>query len=552
MKTKIFAITLIAAILAVSFVLAADFTASPTNLKYNEPTTKLPLTLNSLTDTTVYNLVKPSIFQDNNVVIDFTFSTGGQFTASGTTQSIDVSAVVDYDEISVGKTYSGDITVTEDGVPTNTLSIPVSFTGSFCKAGEVGNNLEITDVKIDNDDGDDEEWSPLDEIKIEVEVTNNGDEKIKDVFVEIGLFNSEGKNVIKDMEDLDDEEIDLGSIKDDDEDTATFTFTIPADFESETYKLVVKAYSDDLGEASECVSKSSDLDNDFYQTIDGERETDEDKHIIFDNIIVSPTPAQCKERVQITGEVINIGDEDYEDQVKVTLFSNELGLNIEEIVREDFDEGDSELVEFEFDVPAGIDEKLYILEFRTFYDFDEDDNTYDLVSEDRFTTQLRVAGGCKVVSKSAQITADLDDETPEAIAGKQVIINAKVKNSGDVETTYTMSINGNSGWSSLVSLDPQVFTLQGGETKDVSIVLRIDDDANGDNEFTIKAAYDTLSTEQKVVLSVSDTSKQSQELTPVVAHLKSNWFIYLIILVNIVLIIAIILVIRSMVAPRPM
>ena len=41
---------------------------------------------------------------------------------------------------------------------------------TFCEEGEVGDDiiglLEIIDVKIDNDDGDDTEWSPLDKITI--------------------------------------------------------------------------------------------------------------------------------------------------------------------------------------------------------------------------------------------------------------------------------------------------------------------------------------------------------------------------------------------------
>jgi len=477
---------------------------------------------------------------------DFTYPSSISNLNAGQSKPITID-VVTSSSLNIGPNIAS-ITATSD---TTTAQGELTIEKNFCKYGEQGTDLEITDVKIDNNDGDDEEWSPLDKITIEVEVSNNnGDDKLKDIMVELGLFNSEGKNIVKDLDDLDNEEIDLGSIKSDDEDIAVFTFTIPADFESENYKLVIKAYSDDLGEDQLCVAQNSDFDNDYYQTIDGIREEDEEKHVIFDNIKISPSIAQCGERVQLTGEIFNIGDYDYEGQVKVTLFNNELSLNLEEIVRQDLDQGDSEVVEFEFDIPAGALEKLYTLEFRTYYDYDEDDDTYDIVSDDKFISTLRIEGNCMQEAQGAQITAELDSETPEVIAGKQVIINANLKNTGDAETTYTVSVSGNTAWSNLVSLDPQIFSLAAGESKEVNIVLSINEGIEGDKEFTIKASYDNQETEKKVILTI--TGESEQQLGSAVEHIRNNWFIYLIILINIILIIAIILVIRSMVAPRPM
>lgn len=442
----------------------------------------------------------------------------------------------------------------------------ITINKNFCDAGEKGTDLEIKNVKIDNGDGDDEEWTPLDEIEIEVEVSNEGTEKIQDVFVEIGLYNTQGRNVINDMDNLDDEQIDLGSIKDDKEDTAIFTFTIPSDFDSDNYKLVVKTFSKDIGEDKLCDSTSSDLDNDFFQRISGDREEDEDKHIIFHDIIITPSPAQCGERIQVTGTIVNIGDTDYSDQISVTILNQELGLNLEQVVRKSFDEGDEEVVDFEFDVPANAAQKLHTLEFQTLYDYDEDDNTYDLESDTIFRQTFRVEGNCiagpttgpttgpvQPGKQNVQITADLDSETPEAIAGQQVVVNARIRNIGDSETSYAIGIEGNSEWSRLVSINPRVVSLTPGQSEEVAIVLSINQDASGENDFLIRANYDGFTAEQEVVLTVSSQGQQPPaQISPVVEHLRTNWFIYLIILVNIILIIAIILVIRSMVAPsRP-
>ena len=115
---------------------------------------------------------------------------------------------------------------------------------------------------------------------------------------------------------------------------------------------------------------------------------------------------------------------------------------------------------------------------------------------------------------------------------------------------YTLSVSGLDDWATLASIDDQVFTIAAGEVKDINIILNLDSDAEGDKEFTIKTTYgESGITEKKVPLSISASNAQ---LVPFVDNVKSNWFIYVIILVNVILIIAIISVIRSMVSPRPL
>jgi len=542
-------LTIFTVILYASFILASH-SVLPTSLKFVDPTTSQSFTLTPPSTGASYTLTPPIIPQDDGNAIVFTSSGDlGAVTPITTPKTITVNATVNYRKLNIGKTYSGNIVLKNTADSTDTLNLPVSFIGSFCKQGEKGTDLEITKIRIDNEDGDDDEWTPLDKIEIKVEVSNNANERVKEVFVELGLFDSQGKNVIKDMDDLDDEEVDLGSIKDSDEETAVFTFTVPADFETDNYKLTAKAFSKDAGEENLCTAKSSDLEDTFFQVISGEREEDEEKHVIVNNIKVSPETAQCGERVQVSGEVVNIGDADYENQVRVNLFNQELGIKLEKVIREDFDQGDSQVFDFEFLIPK-IAEKIYTLEFSTDYDYDEDDNTYDISSEERFTGIVKVQGNCEEEVKSVKISAELDVETPEAVAGKRVIINAKLENTGSSQTVYTVSVVGNEEWSDIVSIDPQVVSLAPGESKEVVIVLGVNPDAQGDKELTVKTSFNGQTTEQKVALPV--LLKPGQELTPFVENIRGNWFIYLIIVVNVILIIAIILVIRSMVSPRPL
>jgi hypothetical protein len=551
MKSKIISLFLLTVFLSLSAISAADFTLSKSSLDFIEPDNSIEfsITPNNASILSSYSVTVPVIRDDSDNLIGIIVS--GDLTDINSTSEINVSADVNYDELTVGNSYSGSLIITNTDDSADTMNLPISFISTFCKYGEVGGDLVISDFKVDNDDGDDNEWSPLDKITVEVEVSNDGDDKIRDVRVEIGLYNSDGKNLIKDMDDLDDEEIDLGSIKDGDDDTAIFTFTVPADFESETYRFVVKAYSDDLGEKEMCISHSSDLGNTYYETIDVERESDEENHIVVTNVRVTPDPSMCGEKLQLTAELFNIGDEDYEEQVKVTLQNRELGIDMERIIRGDFDQGDSETFDFELDIPQDADEKMYVLEFRTYYDYDEDDDVYEIVSEQRFAKTITVQGGCVDEEGEAQliISAELDSETPEAIEGKQVVIKATLTNTGDAEETYTVTLSGNSAWSSLSSIDPQIVTLPAGTSKVVNIILTLDENSAGNQDFIIKTTSSKDKTvEQRVALNV--IPEDEVDLGPFVEHLRNNWFIYLIVLINIILIIAIIAVVRRMVSPR--
>jgi hypothetical protein len=452
------------------------------------------------------------------------------------------------------KTYTfPEINLTAKDSTNSTLidakKLSLEFLKTFCKYGEKGSDLSLTNVDVNNQDGDDTEWMPLDEISIEVEVSNDGIDKVREVSVELGLYDSAGKNIVKDLRDLNTKKAKLGTINDGDDKITTFTFKVPIEFKDENYKLVVKAYSEDKKEENLCVSQSSYLGNTYYESISGLREDTEEKQIVVDNIKITPSPAACSDKVQISAEAVNVGDTDYEDQIRVTLYNKDLGINLEQVIRKNFDQGDSSPVDFEFSVPDSAAEKTYSLEFKTYYDYDTSDESYAIESE-KITQSLTVQGNCqKTVAENtnARITAELDSETPEAIAGKQVIVKANLKNTGLTETTYTTSVYGNTAWSTFNSITPQTITLAPGDSKDMSIVLTLDAEAQGDQEFTIKTSYGSKTTEQKVALTIT---KSQVTGTAITEHLKANWFIYLIVLINIILIIAIISVIRRMLSPR--
>ena len=244
----------------------------------------------------------------------------------------------------------------------------------------------------------------------------------------------------------------------------------------------------------------------------------------------------------------NIGDDD-EEQTRVRLYNKELGLDLNQVIRENLDAGDKDNVEFTFDVPKDAAEKTYTLELRTFYSYDEDDDTYDDNSKP-FFAYLKVSGNCvsSVQEQSlASITAELGSD---AVAGKQLVIEGTLKNIGTQTTIYTLAVSGITSWATLNEISPSTLTLEAGKSADFTIYLNVDDDVEGEQSLSIKATHDTKTTEQDVIVEIQGKTSGFLTGSAIGEHLRNNWFIWVIVLINVILIIAIIVVARRIVAAR--
>jgi hypothetical protein len=566
MKQKILMMVLLTVVFSVALVSAANFsvsTTTPNSLSKSINHTSFLITPNLQTGQAVNMVVTiPQQISDgsNTITMNPPYTVAFNNVLNAQTQGPVVVAFNPANlptNFNIGSfTASVNITSTDVTNSSNTIStiVPITFSSDFCTNGENGTDLSITRVDISNNDGDDTEWNPTDSISVKVEVSNDGSESIKSTYVELGFIDSSGKNVINNMDNLADKKIKIGTISDGKSVTKTFTFDVPVDINAEDYKLVVKAYSTDKGgQKAICTSHSSDMDNNFYQSISGSRETDENKQVIVNNVILSPDTAQCADNVQLSGDVVNVGDTDYEDRIKVTIFNKELGINDNVELNTDLSEGDSSSFTFDFNIPQNASEKSYNLDMRTYYDYDTNDGTYNLVSDRTFSKSITVQGNCQntpvtPANVAPTITADLDSTTPEAIAGKEVLLKTTIRNNDVKDVTYTLSVSGNTAWSSLVSVDPQTVTVPAGQSKDVTVDLNVDSTATGDKQLIIQANYGNNQVKSQSV-SVTITPA-SAALGSIGQHLSQNWFIYVIILVNVVLIIAIIVVIVKMMRPR--
>jgi uncharacterized membrane protein len=449
--------------------------------------------------------------------------------------------------VSVGDVGFGgkSITITVTADTTTTATIQMKITGSFCKYGEVGSDLEIRNIKIGNNgQGDENEWDLLDTVEVEVEIENVGDDKVKDVVVEMGLFNSDGKNQISDLDfdNSDEEQINLGSLNDGDRETVTFSFKVPADFEDGSYKLTFKAYSDDVGEDEQCVDTADDLgESDMYESIDVSRESDSGKFIAFDNIQFTPTEGTCGDSITMSFDVYNIGDED-QDQVKINLISTELGINQFVEIRSDLNQGDKESISFDFVVPQDATDKSYTLKLSADYDYRN--SNYKEQSAEDTGIQFRIlgcSGGTGTGNTGgnanfAVISAQLS--SGEAVSGGEITVKATVTNMKSQRASFGVDASGYQSWASLGNIAPRIVDLQPGASQDVLLTFTVDEDAEGEQSFNIGVTDSTGQIiTREIAVNIAGASASSGGF-----DLGNNKVLWIIGAVNLVLIVLIVVV----------
>ena len=442
------------------------------------------------------------------------------------------------------------ITIKAEDTTQNIIST-ISFNAireGFCGAGSVG-GLRITDVSIDNTgEGDENEWDLLDTIEIEVDVENSGNLDLNDIIVELGFFDSADGNQVNDLdfENDDEEEFDLGDLDEDDEETATFKFRVPADIESGSYKLAIKAYSDDTGESEQCADSSSDLSDTIFEDIRIQEENDEGKFIAFEDIVVSPTEATCGDAVSITTEAFNIGDKD-QDQVKITLFNKDLSLDKYYEIRSDLDQGDSEKISFEFMVPNNAQTKQYDLLLSAEYDYKNGNYRESLDDEVRIPIKIlgcsgfggAGTGGTGSSGKIATITASL--ETDEPTAGEDLVVEVTIVNLKSERATFIMGANNYQEWASLSDISERIIELDPQDSQTIIYTFNVNDDVKGLQSFKVDAISGDKQETKEIKVDIAEKISTSKPGFSI-GSLGENSYLWIIGAVNVILIILIIVV----------
>lgn len=556
MKFKLILTSVFVLLFALSVVSAADFSVSVSNeLSKSINETVVTITNNNLTDAKeifIQNIADIDDDDSHTILIDQDTIGSVIIPASDSievTVSYSLSGNTDLNDLALGR-FSTNLRALDIN-DTEVVNTPINFRSTYCDEGNIrdgSRELEIDTVRDKSSDYD-WKWRPLDVVEVDVKVRfTNDDDDNDDIngIIKLAVYDTEKNEFIEIDSGNDEIERDI-SLDEGERVTETFFIEVPVENIKDSnsrYKLYIKAYED----GDEDMLCTDIQDNEYFQDIKIQKET---YNVLIDDIeFTSPVP--CDEEVLVTARVTNVGRKD-EDRVIVTMHNSELDLDLESNSFS-LNEGESDRISFSFKIPEEVEEKAYKITMYSSFRYSSSSKTYREQSDDS-TFVINVEGNCKdeTASKNAQISAQLDTSTPDAIAGKELRIRASIRNTGDSETTYILSVLGNSLWSDIVSLEPTTVTLSPGSSKDIMLVLDLDNDATGERDFTIRATYDGKITEQKVALAVSgeDTSDDSTSTSDsgqkIADHLRRNWFIYVILLINIILIIAIISVVSRMV-----
>ena len=241
--------------------------------------------------------------------------------------------------------------------------------------------------------------------------------------------------------------------------------------------------------------------------------------------------------LEVSANVWNVGDEDFaDDEIYFEIYSKELGINKILSFDSGLDSMEKQNFVYSIKLPLNLTEKSYKLQLSV---LDDNQDVMQNKEDDKSQTTVLVNVGKCIIPAQASINATLSDQTPEVKVGGEVVINTVITNTGIASATYTVSVFG-ADFAEVSEIDPTTFTLAAGESKDVSIYLNINSDAKvGNKEFTIRAVSGQSVSEQKIKLAV----QEGFSANGLVDHFKNNWIVYLIVLVNIILVIAIISVV---------
>jgi hypothetical protein len=409
-------------------------------------------------------------------------------------------------------------------------SVDFTISQGYCAygAGDTSEyNIEIKTIR-DESGGVKWEWNPLQEITVRVDVRNRGEER-EDVLVVLGLYDTaEGEfiDLLVDGKYYDELEEEI-RLRDGETGTVYFEFKLPLeDIEEGTYLLYVKTFVDG-GEEAQC--------DEGFQEIEIEFEDE----VIIDELKYSES-VLCNEYSSVSFLVYNL-DGARDEEMRVRLYNKELGIDLYSNEFE-LDVGDSKRVTFDFKIPENATKKSYNIDIIVEYDYRS--NSYRSSYSENF--MVVVDGNCKFPTY-ANIYAVLDSD---AVAGQEIVVKLIVTNTGADKTTYKLSPTNYESWGKLVSISSSQFELARNEEKEVLLKFLPGKEVSGEKEFKILLAHGDKLDEQMITLYIEEPESSSggkfiNKLKSLVSGYSEDWFIWVLVAFNVVLVLIIIIVVLS-------
>ncbi|MBI4116620.1 putative S-layer protein [Candidatus Pacearchaeota archaeon] len=454
--------------------------------------------------------------------------------STGTSSTTSATATISSLNLAVGATetltlriygYGGDAaeTFTINNLVLSGNLVP-SEVISCVTSGDSNSQLTVDslDLSVEEGYGEDEEWYPLDLVNIDTNVDYSGDSdfEMKNIEVKWGLFDRDTNKWV-----IDDEEKDFDLEGGNDQDVK-LQFKLDEKIDKLATGDIV-AYAIATGEDEEF----NDVKTCEY--VEARVSMKSENALILDNLQYPNTAVQCLEEVLVTADIWNIGDDKLENNY-VLVNNKDLGLVNQKIEVGDISDFDNSELSFTFTVPKGLIEKTYTV---TFSLYDEDDDIFEIAdSEADFLVPLSVKGNC-AISGTASVSANL--ESTSVVAGKEIVVTVSVKNTGDKTSEYVVSADGYSAWASSATISNGTFSLNAGESKDVSMTLQIKEGVSGEQKFNINVlSAGAVVTTQPVAITV----QSGGFLDSLVGSSGSGNFLWIIGALNVLLVLAIIVI----------
>ena len=545
MKKQIFTLILFTAFLAsLMLASAALVTQSATEIEFTSNGTSSLLTLTNLSadDFTISGYNSSLVFTDGSKTATITITAPSSLINLTSAQFNLTSAIPAKFLGSQTKTLYITLLNSSNTSQTQIVEVSVIVSKGICSASNNG-ELVADDLEINVVEGfgeDDEFLYPLDQVEAKFNLDNTGDWDIKNIEITACLLDKTTGQCVLDEDDMEisDDSLDIDSGDDAD---VTLTFEVDPDkldVGDNDYTLYVGA-TGEIDDSDSAYNEDSTCSSDSEEI---EIRTDDTFAIITD--VVYTENVNCGEILEISADVFNLGDSDLDDdEVYFEIYNKELGINQELTFDSGIDSMSSESVSFSTKLPSNASAKSYNIQLSV---LDDDHDVMQNEEEDESQEIITVTvGKCTAIdtSLSVSITAELSEDTPKAVIGEQFVVESTIKNTGSSSATYNVSVSGNSAWSEVSSIEPSTFTLASGESKEVSIYFNVESDAKaGDKDFTIKVSSGSKISEQKIAVTLEEGLTSSK----IIQHLKDNSFVYIIVLVNLILLIAIIIVVVKM------
>ncbi|MEK6925799.1 MAG: putative S-layer protein [Nanoarchaeota archaeon] len=416
------------------------------------------------------------------------------------------------------------------------ISSQVDWKDNFClfEDGVSGNpgslKIKVSDVTVTGF-GEDNDWFPFDEIEVTVNVEVQGRDDVDNIEVEWGIYDNQNDQWIIDVDN--EKDIDL---RDGDDEDVTFTFKIDnkdLDIDvdeledGDNYVLYVRATGDVDNTANDATCKASSRNINMIIEKD---------FVILRNIEL-PESVSCGSTVQITGDVWNVGSRD-QDSVSMRISAN--GLNINQLADiGDINSLDSESFDVSLKIPSDAEEKSYTLVLEV---YDEDKGIFTADNDDEEAREnfiLKVdscsaSGNGNNGGEDAVVSANI---VSGGKAGQELVVKSTLKNTGSKDATYLINAAGYAGWASLSDLNPDTLTLKSGESDDVMLTFAVNKQASGEQTFDIEVlSGNSLVVSQPVSVTIEKSGTSLNEI------FGDNWYIWVIVLANVVLLVLIIVI----------